>query len=54
MIKRQSEDGAFLSRERKWLVVADGRTYFYEDDEMNYPYVLYCAWLLRHGREASA
>ena len=53
VIKRLRIDGAFLSRERKWLVVADGQTYLYEDEEMNYPYVLYCAWLLRRGRAAS-
>ena len=54
VIKRLRENGAFLSRERRWLVVAGGQTYLYEDEEMNYPYVLYCAWLLRYGREASA
>ena len=46
VIKRLTEDGSYLSRERKWLVVADGRTYLYEDEEMNAQYVLYCAWLL--------
>lgn len=54
VIKRQSEDGSFLSRERMWFVLADGRIYLYEDEDMNYLYVLYCAWLLRLGRAACA
>lgn len=46
VIKRFADDGRYLSRERKWLVVTHGQTYLYEDEEMNAQYVLYCAWLL--------
>ena len=46
VIKRRTEDGVYLSRERKWLVVESGRVYLYEDEEMNAQYVLYCAWLI--------
>lgn len=48
VIKRLSEDGRFFSRERKWLIVDNRRTYLYDGKEMNYPYVLYCSWLLRY------
>ncbi len=54
VIKRLSEDRAFLSRERKWLIVDSKRTYLYDGEEMNYPYVLYCAWLFRHKRVETA
>jgi hypothetical protein len=46
VIKRLLENGIYLSRERRWLVVADGQAYLYEDEELNAQYVLYCAWLL--------
>lgn len=38
--------GELLSRERQWIVVLDGDEYEYEDEEMNYQYVLYTASML--------
>ena len=47
VIKRYDKaSGRFLSWERKWVVVYDGTVRIYDDDEMNYQYVLYCSWLL--------
>jgi len=50
VIKRFAADDRYISRERKWLVVAHGQAYLYEDQEMNAQYVLYCAWLLSPQR----
>ena len=48
--------GERLSRERQWIVVLDGDEYEYEDEEMNYQYVLYTASMLalQSQREYSA
>ena len=46
VIKRYAQDGGYLSRERKWIVVVCGKAYVYDDADMNAQYVLYCAWLL--------
>ncbi len=34
------------ARERKWILVHEGEVRVYEEAEMDYQYVLYCAWLL--------
>lgn len=54
VIKRMSESGIYLTKERKWLVVDSRRVYIYDDEEMNYQYVLYCAWLIKRRQEVSA
>lgn len=55
VIKRFDEEGKYLSRERKWLIYYNGKYYEYEDEDMNYQYVLYCAWLIRElQRDVSA
>jgi len=46
VIKRYAQDGGYLSRERKWVVVANRQAFVYEGTDMNAQYVLYCAWLL--------
>ena len=40
------ETGELLSRKRQWIVVLDGDEYDYDDEEMNYQYVLYTAGML--------
>lgn len=52
--KRYHISGKFLSRERKWLVICDGDTRLYRDEEMNYQYVLYCSELLQLERKAAS
>ena len=50
VIKRLTEDGILLSRERKWLIVDGGLTSLYEDEQMNYASVLCRARLFRRRR----
>ena len=48
MVKRFDNDtGASVEKERKWLVVSDGEMTLYDDDDMNYQYVLYTAFNLQ-------
>ena len=39
------------TRERHWLVVFNGKHYWYDGDDMNYQYVLYCE-SLPHPQQA--
>ena len=54
VIKRYSESMTYLSRERMWLVVADGESYLYADEDLNSQFVLYSAWLLDGCKGMSA
>ena len=50
MVKRfDDETGACVGKERKWLVVSDGQMTLYDEEDMNYQYVLYTASLLHGG-----
>ena len=54
VIKRYLRDMTYLSRERMWLVVAEGESYLYADEDFNSQYVLYSAWLLDGCKQMSA
>lgn len=48
MVKRFDEEtGDCVEKDRKWLVVSDGEMTAYDDDQMNYQYVLYTAFNLQ-------
>lgn len=54
VVKRFGTAGALVAKERKWLVVFDGRLYEYPEEDMNYLYVLYTACMLRMQTLAAA
>ena len=50
MVKRFDEEtGDCLEKDRRWLVVSDGELRLYDNEEMNYQYVLYVASSLFGG-----
>ena len=50
MVKRFDEEtGDCIEKDRKWLVVSDGELRLYDNEDMNYQYVLYTAFSLYGG-----
>lgn len=45
-IKRYDLAGHYISRERKWLFIHEGRSRECEDEAINIQYLLYCVWLV--------